>query len=520
MTRRPRTTSGSKLEQLRLWSAELLSGIVSLAGCGSETPTAHTDTDADGTRLDLAALSNENNGGTTNVDHASNLLLESAPDQWLRTKIELAAKCREEKRYSDEVQVWEDITDGLSSRAGANYWVTAGARLSHEVSLKLAKMNRTELEKWDQFQTLEARIQKNRSDWALAHAKGELSEEQYVAKLASLVEDCNQQTTIVETLFGESSHLLGNVLYQRAELQADQGKFVSALMDAERSLKIRELSIQVQHPDTLKSLKLMGRLAQKAGRLDLANDCLSRALRQAEFVWGRSHLGYADHANDLGVFYYWAKQNNAQIPNSYSDAGYWLTTARDIRRGELGEENLLTAMSERNIALLKMSQGVAEKNSDYLSEADAAFERAIPVFRSKSTDKVMLIQALIESASAKMLVKEFSSAESRLKEARNSELAEFRPELLPNSVAELELRTAIACLSQDDTKKKEEGESILNHILATEFSDPRCEKAVVNAGKALASIKNRTRIVPAISDLPSTDELPKLASPDSTNKIR
>lgn len=510
MADQQKTASSTVWERWKIWSAALLSGLVPMTGCGGDSSeSAAADPSSETT--DLIPGQRDQEGGLALSNES---LLQTSPDQWLQSQVKTAFEMRSAKSFSEEVKTWEQTINGLENRAGSGYWVTAGARMGLEVATRLSELDNVQLQDWDDFQKLDQEIGEEHARLKNQFRSGQLERTEFQQALLAPIQKCDQQQKIIESLFGQKTHLLANIAFRRAELLADREQYIAALVEAERSLMIRQMTIKVQHPDTLASLKLMGRLAEQAQKYDIARDCFSNAVSQANNVWGNDHLNYAEHANDLGVFYYGALGKRALSEVGFADASHWLQTALHIRQTKLGENNLLTALSRRNLAQLKLAEAMSKDESSRMLELVAAeenFDKALPVFRTQATDQSMLAQVLIESATAKMLVGEYETAEKRLREVRDGELAEFNPSALSLTVEELDFRIAAACLKQISEEKEALGRALIAELVEKGKQGPSYRRIADRAHLLLTRYETAQAQDAAVKDLPVDSNVERLA---------
>lgn len=485
---------------------------VAVTGCGSSaTSDSGAAENASDTEMTTATEANQAapqslltavpNRADRSAANSADETQITATLEWLAEQVRQAHTLHAASDYSNEAKLWDRVVDQLEKDTGPGYWVTAGARMSQEVAHRLSQTSSQQRQQWKRFQQLESERQ-TLADQMASPSSGrsssspseKLNRSQFQTSIDRQLQIIQQQEVLVIDIFGSASHLLGNLNFARAQLFFAQGDFAQALVCAEKSLYLRQLSIKVHHPDGLASLKLMGQIAQAAGKHETALDCFTKAAQQARRVWGEQHLNVAVHANDLGVYCYTFETQKVNAGSKdFSDAGFWLDQALRIRRQGLGTGHVLTAMSQRNWALLKMAEGVS-KPLDFqlldLVAADQAMSEAIKGLRANKVEAATLNQSLVEASTIKMLLKEFTSAESLLKEVLNSEVTEFDPESLPLSLASLHFRIGIACARQATPDKRLEAATFWQQsiALAKDSKLPNDLKTIRSAEDALAKL--------------------------------
>ncbi len=468
------------------------------------TQTAQNPVSGAGPNSQMTQVGNANgvkaNGGamlgSTKTGVAENRNLPTAQEStesWLNRQVSKAVAFRQAKNYSQENKVWSEMVQRLEKAVGAGYWVTAGARISQDLTGQLASFDREKLRSWDSFQALESRLINFKDETSNGIKTNQLNPTQRIAAVDAMISIVNQQEALVRELFGENSHLMSNLAYTKAEFLTAKGDHINGLIQAERSLNIRMVAIKVLHPDTLASYKLMAQIAQKAGKQSLAADCYVKAARQAEQVWGSDHLSFAVHANDAGVYFYSFGNSQTGVGQAdFSKANYWLGRALQVRKTVLGNDQLLTALSHRNMAMAKMAEATSKPEAFQLLDlaaADSSMDQALQVIRRKSQDDpTMWVQVMTEAATIKMLRQQFGEAETLLLEALDSKIAKSNPAAMPISVPNLQVRAAVACIKQLNVAKKNQAKDLLQKAIAQFQANPSEAATEKQARAALALV--------------------------------
>jgi len=453
---------------------------------------------AAGTTPDQAARSS-NNSNASRPGDSSGLTAsgqDGAAEFWLTEEVRQATQLRRANRFQEESDLWRRVVTRLEASEGPGSWLAAGARLSQRVADRLIQLDGNQLRQWKTYENLETRFQQNRTEIGELAATERISQEQLHNALREQLGILNQQTEIIEDLFGQPSHLLANIAYHQAEVHMSLGQWVAAYITAEKCLVQRQATLQVRHPDIVVTLKLMGQIAQQMGNNEMAEDCLTKAAQQSEKIWGAKHLAYASHASDLGVFYYSVENRKASgQQKDFSKANHWLERALKVRQEALGEQHLMTSLSRRNYALSKMAEGSSKPQNRQaldLAVANAAIDQALSGIRQQTDadNRGLLLQVISEAATIKMLNHEFEAAESLLGELvqywRDSE----HPTDLPITSAALHYRLALACAKQQTPVKREKAQQLLQQ--AIRLSDP-AEPGARADEKTLASAQQALR---------------------------
>jgi tetratricopeptide (TPR) repeat protein len=142
------------------------------------------------------------------------------------------------------------------------------------------------------------------------------------------------------------------------------GNYSEGQVHLERAVALHEKLSGQEHPDTAKSLNILGRLLHSQGDYPKARSYYERSLAIREKVLGLEHPETAHSLNDLGVLF--------QAQGDYGEARLYLERALAIREKVLGPEHPDTATSLGNLGSLLETQG------DY-GGARPYFERALAI---------------------------------------------------------------------------------------------------------------------------------------------
>lgn len=449
----------------------LIGGLFTTIGCGSGNGTASNDQEStDGSPSSKTATngstqvveSSSAGQGAVNGQNASSGDSETSAvngGEWLEQQIRKAAELRRAGDYSAEAQHWKEVVHYLERTIGAGNWITAGARLSRQVAIRLSELQGDQITEWKRFEKLEQEYLQNRAEMTELRVAGRVTPQQYLTATQQQLDILDKQAAIVQQLFGQPSHLLANLAEHQAETLMSVEQWESASIAAERCLSLRQTVIQVRHPDTVSALKMLGQIAQQMNNDSLAEDCLVKATQFAEQVWGVQNLQFATCANDLGVFYY-SRENSK--PNGtirdFNKANYWLERGLQIRRDVLGDDHRLVALSRRNFALSKMAEAAtkpADRQALDLALANSLLNQALENLRRGDEESARSLQwqVLSEAATVKMLLHEYAEADTLLAEIAEQWQKDPSRMALPMTPATLFYRWGLASAKQKSPHK-------------------------------------------------------------------
>jgi hypothetical protein len=484
----------------------LVGGLFTLSGCGSNTDTSSTDKESNdptpSPKLPLQDADSPVAATTPSPIQPVSQDVVEAPtldgNEWMEQQVRHAAELRRAGRYQDEAEHWNKAVRVLEQTIGSGNWITAGARMSRQVAVRLAELKPEQVAEWKRFETLEHQFLQNRFEMAELRSTGRITPQQYLNATQDQLKVLDQQAQIILALFGQPSHLLGNLAYNQAEILMSVEQWEPALIAAERCLSQRQAVIQVRHPDTVAAYKIMGQIAQQLNNLSMAEDCLVKATQSAEHVWGTSNVSYATCANDLGVFYYGLEnQKAADARRDFTKANYWLERGLQVRRELLGDEHRLVAVSRRNFALSKMAEAAtkpADRQALDLALANAMMTQALATLQEAKDPASIALhwQAKSEAATVKMLLHEYAEAEVLLAAIAEQWQADPQQATLPVTPATLFYRWGLASAKQKTPHKLVAAGKLMQQSIryAETESD---EKTASSARQALSRLQEIAR---------------------------
>ncbi|MBL8892849.1 MAG: tetratricopeptide repeat protein [Planctomycetaceae bacterium] len=487
----------------------LIGGLFTTTGCGSGNGTASNDQESadrlagakPGVKESNPTVESPGAGQSTvdtpdNISATSNASVEGS--EWLEQQVRKAAELRGAGEYLAEAQHWKDVVSYLERTIGAGNWITAGARLSRQVAVRLSELEADQIQEWKQFEKLEQEYLQNRGEMTELRVAGRVTSQQYLTATQQQLDILDKQAAIVQKLFGQPTHLLANLAEHQAETLMSVEQWESASIAAERCLSLRQTVIQVRHPDTVSALKMLGQIAQQMKNDSLAEDCLVKATQFAEQVWGIKNIQFATCANDLGVFYY-SRENSK--PNGtmrdFTKANYWLDRGLQIRREVLGDGHRLVALSRRNYALSKMAEAAtkpADRQALDLALANSLLSLSLENLRQgdEESSRSLQWQVLSEAATVKMLLHEYAEAETLLAEIAERWQKDPSRMVLPMTPATLFYRWGLASAKQRSPHKLvAAGKLMQQSIRYAETANE--EKTAISAKQALARLQEISR---------------------------
>jgi tetratricopeptide (TPR) repeat protein len=435
------------------------------AGKGDGDATAADAIDSENLQNDASSLASSVPVGAAEPGHADALAASdadvAADIDWLETQVRLGAKYRATADYRQEAEHWAGVVVALQERLGAGHWLTAGARLSRGVAVRLSEMSVDDLVAWKRFESLERTFLQNKTELEELRSRGKITPQQYINATKDQLKLLTEQADIIDRLFERPCHLMANVAFNQAETLSTVEAWEPAWLAAERCLSVRMAALQVRHPDQVAVLQLMGHVAESLGRPQVAEDCFLRAVRMAEQVWGPQHLAFATHANDLGVHYY--KCEVAKAPSEgkdFSKANYWLDKGLKIREGQLSAEHHVVALSKRNLGLSKLAEATSKPADRQALDLGVANFLLTSAAESLNADprvaRSLVWQVQSDAATVKMLLHEYAEADALLGGIAKQWEATTPAQELPLSPPVLFYRWGLACAKQKTTEKIDE----------------------------------------------------------------
>lgn len=487
----------------------LIGGLFTTIGCGSGNGTANNDQEStdgspnsksnnDSTQVGESSTAGQSTGNGQNPSSVESDTAAVNGSEWLEQQIRKAAELRREGDYAAEAQHWKEVVNYLERTIGPGNWITAGARLSRHVAIRLSELQADQIVEWKRFEKLELEYLQNRAEMAELRVTGRVSPQQILAATQQQLNILDKQAAIVQQLFGQPSHLLANLAEHQAETLMSVEQWEPASIAAERCLSLRQTVIQVRHPDTVSALKMLGQIAQQMKNDSLAEDCLVKATQFAEQVWGVKSIHFATCANDLGVFYY-SRENSK--PNGtirdFNKANYWLERGLQIRREVLGDDHRLVALSRRNYALSKMAEAAtkpADRQALDLALANSLLNQALENLRAGDEEfaRTLQWQVLSEAATVKMLLHEYAEAETLLAEIAEQWQKDPGRIVLPVTPATLFYRWGLASAKQKTPHKLVAAGKLMQQSIR--YADSANEEKTADSAKqALARLQEISR---------------------------
>jgi tetratricopeptide (TPR) repeat protein len=220
--------------------------------------------------------------------------------------------------------------------------------------------------------------------WAQGVAQGhealQAVEEAVLEEATRLNEDGNPALLLVW-----QPHL--RVVAERANKRADKIEIAARLYDElgthlwraanysegrihlERAVALHDGLSGPEHPDTAKSLNILGRLLHSQGDYPEARSYYERSLAIREKVLGLEHPDTAQSLNDIGVVF--------DDQGTYREARPYLERALEIREKVLGPDHPDTGRSLGNLANLLQAQGDYGGAHPYRERALAICEKVL-----------------------------------------------------------------------------------------------------------------------------------------------
>lgn len=152
-------------------------------------------------------------------------------------------------------------------------------------------------------------------------------------------------------------------------LELSLGNYTNALAQTDRSLKLTEKQLGVDHPDTTAALFLLGRLHLTLGNLTASEPLYRRGLTTSERVFGTTDSTTGGFYHDLAVL----KLTAGKLP----EAKAWALKARTAEERAL--QNVLSFTSERQ----RLAYQRGQASYDLLATLGSAPELAELILRHK-----------------------------------------------------------------------------------------------------------------------------------------
>ena len=295
-----------------------------------------------------------------------------------------SAKDHEQRGYFEAaVDARKQTIELLEKKYGPDAWQTRNAKLALVHARKLAdfspQQHRTRIQAEEQLETAK-----------------QLAQE---AKVEESLAAFDQAVALNRQLFGDKSHLVVNLLEQRARLDIQLGKTELA---EKQLLKLIELRTELggeEHPNTARAREQLGVLYQGQGRLDDAQPLLEQAVKTNASCWGPS-TAYATSANHLGMLYFRQGKNEP--------AAKLLLQSATLRKRLLGPKHLLYGQSLSNLGTVFFSAGKFDS-------AAKVFDETLLIYaQNGQSDSVPAVYALHSLGMSYAYLKDLGRAESLL----------------------------------------------------------------------------------------------------------
>lgn len=254
--------------------------------------------------------------------------------------------------FSKAAAIWREALPIVQQLHGEKSWQAANARLAAETA---------EIE--TQFDRLRLTGLKELFEWQ-SRIADLLKEVRYLPAL----EQAERSMQRTQELFGAESYMMAKQWVQVARLRQLSGRTGDAVSAYREAIQSHEKLLGELHPDLEALHGYLGETFLAMNQIRPAIENLKKAAWMAQQLWGEKSLKYATRANDLGVAF--------QRAGDQDTALLVLRAAETIRRDQLGPEDPLVAHS-----LLNMGTVYLELRRSEL--AVQCFEQALPLLVQK-----------------------------------------------------------------------------------------------------------------------------------------
>jgi len=382
-------------------------------------------------------------------------LLDHDPAQWLKRKSDLAGKYSRELNAKAEYQVWSEIQEAIEQNRITLPWVKTTIVLNKKNAEKKIGWSAAEKDAWKGFLSLESELMKMRVNVNTLKRQGQSETESYQKQIQAISQKLQLQLALLQKVSFGDTYLAANVFEQASRASYAQKKYSNALGLAKQSFVIRQKVLGL-HPDTVTVLQLCGKISEDFGRGKEAIDYYFNAVNLARKVWGPDHLTTALIADQFGLFilnHYSQKPN--PTPEDFEFAKVWLEEAVRIRSKELEADNLLLAISQRNLGRLETVLADLKKTNPGLhrQSADLCYQAAYNALQKNSISEKDWNNFLLEFSAVKASLGQNAAAEQMLGQvAKNLQKPELQKSLT-TSRADVFYRWAITCLRQKQPER-------------------------------------------------------------------
>lgn len=402
-------------------------------------------------------------------------LLKHDPALWLQRKSNLAAEYSKEINVQAELQVWSEIDQAIKDKKIVLPWLETSVVLNKKNAQIKQTWNQKQRDAWKDFVGLENELMTLRSEANTMKRQKQSASTEYQKRLQVIQQKLQYQLVLLQIAAFDETHLAANIFEQAARSSYAQKKYSNALGLANKSFVIRQ-QILGYHPDTIEALRLCGKICEDSGKGKEATDYYFNAVNLARKVWGADHLKTAEVADQFGLFILnHFSRNSNPTADDFKFAKVWLEEAVRIRSKLLKKDNILYAISQRNLGRLQSVLANLKRSNPGLHRqaADLCYKAAYQALEKNNVSKVDWNNFLLEYSAVKASLGQNSAAEEMLGKVTASLQSVGGQEKLTASSAEIFYRWALTCLRQKQTERLSVGKQRLTVAKQLSPKDPR-----------------------------------------------
>ena len=357
--------------------------------------------------------------------------------------------------FAGASKTWEKIEQQLVQDFGANSWQAINAKIAVKSSRKRMQLSEEHAAELKEIHSLQEQI------------KDAFQNQDNPTALVLSQKLLNLQ----QPLFGDVSMETARLLLQIGTLETRLGRIDPAIRNLHRSVEIfRNKGIEL-HPELETAMASLAEAYTRKQKFRPAVANQKGATRIAGHLWGKESLQYANQANQLGVLFH--RAGNDQVATEI------LTAAKKLREQQLGKDSIEYAHSCLNLGIVSLSQRKLLPAEEQLNLASSVFQKKL------GPQNEFTIRCKSELATIMMLQNRPESTVQLL-----SEIVDALPAERQDETADYQYKLAIALARLG---KYKQAEPMLDRVLSTYQSRHGvASKQAIKAMKGLAKLFEAT----------------------------
>ena len=251
--------------------------------------------------------------------------------------------------FAKAAKIWQQVVDQVSAEFGENSWQSINAKVAHKSAARNQHLKADCASELKQIMSLQHKIRET-------FGRGQ---DQQALDLS------RQLLALQEPLYGDVSMDTARLKLQIGSLAERLGLLDLALKNLHSGIEIfRSKGIEL-HPELEVSLATLANLYGKQAKYLPAVANQKAAVQIAGHIWGTKSLQYANQANQLGVLFH-------QAGNEDVAAGI-LEESKMIREQHLGDRSIEFAQSCLNLGIVRLAQQKLDLADQLLNQSRTLF---------------------------------------------------------------------------------------------------------------------------------------------------